>query len=527
MPRALVDDMRDDKTPDSVVIRTEAKPPETDPTLGVAVAPPAGAPARQRLVAIGDSLTHGFQSAAIYHTDVAYPRIIAWEMGWDAPFRYPRYAGAGGLPLNIEFLIRRLESQFGNVVNWWELAAAAFSVRGFMDEVETYWERGPGAEIPRTTGINHNLGIYGWDLRDALSRSSRICSQALTVPKDNVFAQVVENANDRAALRVLPLPANKQSAGSTQLDAAQALGNDGGIETLIVFLGANNALRTVVDLNVVWSTAPDYQDLDRKAAFTVWDPDHFAVELAALVARVGQIAARHVIWATVPHVTVAPIARGVARKVGTGSRYFPYYTRPWISDEQFDPNDDPRITEQEARAVDSAIDQYNEAIAAAVRSARQAGRDWYLVDVAGMLDRLASRRYIEDLAARPSWWTPYELPPELAALSPAPNSRFFASGPDGRTAGGLFSLDGVHPTTVGYGLVAQEFINVMQLAGVTFYYGDGKTPRSGPIKVDFRRLIALDTLISDPPRSLSSDIGLIGWIDQKVDVFKRLFRSLS
>ena len=31
---------------------------------------------------IGDSLTHGFQSGAIYNTQISYPRIIAWEMGW-------------------------------------------------------------------------------------------------------------------------------------------------------------------------------------------------------------------------------------------------------------------------------------------------------------------------------------------------------------------------------------------------------------------------------------------------------------
>ena len=45
----------------------------------------------------------------------------------------------------------------------------------------------------------------------------------------------------------------------TLLDAAAALGEDHdedddcGIETLVVFLGANNALRTVTDLTVGWS----------------------------------------------------------------------------------------------------------------------------------------------------------------------------------------------------------------------------------------------------------------------------------
>jgi len=175
------------------------------------------------------------------------------------------------------------------------------------------------------------------------------------------------------------------------------------------------------------------------------------------------------------------------------------------------------ITGQQALAIDSAIDQYNDAITEAVSDARNEGRDWLLFDVAGLMDRLAARRYIEDPAARPEWWSPYKLPAEVEALSPVPNSRFFESGPKGRTDGGLFSLDGVHPTTIGYGVVAQELINVMQHAGVKFYLGDGRTERTGPVRVDFRRLIELDTLISNPPRSLTSGMHLIGWIDRTLD----------
>jgi hypothetical protein len=55
-------------------------------------------------VAIGDSLTHGFQSAAIFNTDLSHPAIIAYEMGMLDRFRFPRYDGHGGLPLNIELL---------------------------------------------------------------------------------------------------------------------------------------------------------------------------------------------------------------------------------------------------------------------------------------------------------------------------------------------------------------------------------------------------------------------------------------
>ncbi|HSK27362.1 MAG TPA: hypothetical protein VK894_10685 [Jiangellales bacterium] len=150
------------------------------------------------------------------------------------------------------------------------------------------------------------------------------------------------------------------------------------------------------------------------------------------------------------------IARGVGGKVRPDSRYFPYYTRPWITDADFDPERDPHLTEAEARSVDSAIDAYNETIIASVEAARRDQLDWNVVDLGALLDRLATRRYLESPWARPTWWTPYELPPELKALDPVPNTRFFWSGPGGRTDGGLFSLDGVHPTTIGYGILAQE-----------------------------------------------------------------------
>ena len=523
----IPDSARDAKTPASVAITMEAPPPTTDPTLGVAVKPTKlTTAAKHRFVTIGDSLTHGFQSLAIYNTHLSWPMIVAWEMGWDRRFRYPRYEGMGGLPLNLELLIRRLERKFGSDIAWWELAAAGFAVRSHMDQVEDYWERGPGSTAPTYGAINHNLAIYGWDLRDALSRTSKICANAIKTPKDDFLKQIVENANDRAALRVLPPPSADAPNGMTPIDAARSLGGDGGIETLIVFLGANNALASVVSLKVAWSEAPDYADLNKKSRFTVWAPDHFLSELDQLVAEIGKIDAQHVIWATVPHVTIAPVARGVGKKVRPGSRYFPYYTRPWITDEQFDPREDPCITEGEARAVDCAIDQYNQGIRSAVKEARRQGKDWYLIDTCGILDRLAFRRYRDDLQARPDWWTPYELPPALDALTPKPDTRFFASGPSGRTAGGIIALDGIHPTTIGYGIVAQEMINVMQQAGVIFYQGDGTTPRQGPVQVDFQRLIRLDSLISDPPKSLTADVALLGWLDEYVDVLSRILRSL-
>ena len=430
------------------------------------------------------------------------------------------------MPLNLEYILRDLEHRYGADISPWELPLALFRARQVMDEIEDHWERGPGATAPVIAGFNHCLAVYGWDLRDALSRTAKSCETSIATPNDSLLDQIVENHGARAALRVYPRW-NERTRTMTLLDAAAALGEDRaagedhGIETLVVFLGANNALRTVTDLSVRWS-GNDYKDLRKKDQYTVWRPSHFISELAELEQAVERIAARHVIWCTVPHVTIPPISRGVGRKVAPGSRYFPYYTRPWITDETFDPRSDPHITDQQARAVDYAVDLYNDAITAVVERARTGSpaRDWYLLDIAGLLDRLASRRYILDPNARPEWWSPYPLPAPVKALEPTVDSQFLRSdGRGGRRTGGLFSLDGVHPTTVGYGLIAQELINIMRTAGVEFRHGNGAL-RSDPVTVDFTRLIQHDSLVRTPPQNLDSALDILDWADQALDWVK-------
>ena len=517
------------------IAQEKSRTPNFAPKLGIDLDPgrPAaqdgrpGEQATHRLVAVGDSLTHGFQSGAIHNTHLSYPALIARALGSYDRFQHPSYDRFGGLPLNLEYFLRELEHRFGDRIEGLELARAAMKIHDLMGEVETWWES--DAENPqRFLTRNHNLGVYGWDLYDANTRTAKDCRQDIQRPTNALLKQLVSNANERAALRVLA-PGPKGQEELSPLATAAALGRAGtrttpgsgdGIETLIVMLGANNALAAVTQLRVRWSQHSSYSDGGAaKDAYTVWAPEHFRDELERVVESVRAIRARHVIWSTVPHVTIAPIARGIGDKVSDSSRYFPFYTRPWIADEHFDPAKDPHITADEARAVDAAIDLYNAAIEEAVRSAREEGRDWLLLDTCGLLDRLAARRYVEHPAARPEWWTPYPLPPALAELSPPPDSRFLAADPQRRrTAGGLFSLDGVHPTTVMYGLMAQEFMDVMALAGVQF----GEPDRPRPAQIDFAELIARDTLVSDPPRSLTHAMGLIAAIDDKAGFFKRL-----
>ena len=55
-----------------------------------------------------------------------------------------------------------------------------------------------------------------------------------------------------------------------------------------------------------------------------------------------------------------------------------------------------------------------------VADARAEGLDWRLIDLAGLLDRLASRRYLESPASLPDWWLPYRLPAGLRGAWAAP-----------------------------------------------------------------------------------------------------------
>jgi hypothetical protein len=504
-------------TPNDVDVGAPPREPVTDPTFGIDVPAAVDGIPRHRLVVIGDSLSHGFKSLAVSDVELSYPAMIAGALGWK-DFKAPSYAGPGGVPLSLEWLFRELEPGFGDEISGLVETVRAFAfIRGLFDEHEDFWERGEGSRIPRPPWINHNLSVYGWDLRDILSRDADRIRGDLVQPSDDPLMQLPENADRIAALRVLDSARNRLGEALTPLEAAAHLGEDGEIETLIMWIGSNNALPCILNLNVKWTRDEDYADPVRKNRYTVWRPTHFASELDLVAAEVRKIRARHVLWGTVPHVTIAPLARGYGER-DRRSAYFPYYARPWLDEDTFLQDTDryPCFTGAEARAVDRAIDNYNVAICEQVKAARRAGHDWRVVDVSGVLDRLAYRRYLEVPEAQPDWWEEYELPPELEQeLGFKPDTRFLRSGRDGVSEGGLVSLDGVHPTTIGYGIVAHECIEVMSAAGVQI---------ADPI--DFAAVAQSDTLCTTPLTSLENTLETLRRLDDRFALIGRFERAL-
>ena len=76
MAGELPESMLDSKTPEEVVVTDIPREPVEDPTLGIEVDRGAEGRPRNRLVTIGDSLTHGFQSGAILWRIAAQPGIL-------------------------------------------------------------------------------------------------------------------------------------------------------------------------------------------------------------------------------------------------------------------------------------------------------------------------------------------------------------------------------------------------------------------------------------------------------------------
>ena len=144
--------------------------------------------------------------------------------------------------------------------------------------------------------------------------------------------------------------------------------------------------------------------------------------------------------------------------------------------------------------IDARIDAYNGII-----RAEAAARGFEVVDVAALIDALDWNRH--------HGAPPFPLPPAIADL----DSRFFEIGDDGaRRQGGLVSLDGMHPTTCGYGLFAQEFVNAI------------RAHEPGVADVDFDEVRSLDTLVSAPPRTLHDAYGMLAALERRLHLSRWL-----
>ncbi|MDX2216421.1 MAG: hypothetical protein SFY66_24365 [Oculatellaceae cyanobacterium bins.114] len=482
-----------------------------------------------KLVVIGDSLSQGFINGSICKTHFSYPQMLAECLGI-SDFNVPDFQGEGGLPLNLEQLFRLLARRYGAKVNWLEVPMALLSVRSFMDRVEDYWERGEGTEPSPTGPLHHNLSVWGFELGDCDTLTASICRRTIPKAKDDLLSQIPEFAMYRTAQRSLNPQFLPQYEELSQVKAAEVIAqSQGGIDNLVFWLGSNNCLGTVGNLKIVWSQAADINRLSHERSCTLWRPEHFRQLLSRVADKVAAIGVKNVFVGTVPHVTIPPVSRGISPgktldQDRSSGGYYDYYTHFWVWDNDFAkaPNQYPALTGEDARLIDQVIDEYNEAIAAEANK-----RGWHVVDFCDVLDRLAYRRQ----GGKPVYTFPAELVQALRS-NPTTQDRFTTDGkpildtrylrlkpdaaPGDRHQGGIFSLDGIHPTTIGYGVVAYEILQVMKSVN----------PAQIVKPLDWNQIVAADTLLTDLPANLESLKDVLGFLSSQGPL-PSLIRSIT
>jgi hypothetical protein len=421
--------------------------------------------------------------------------------------------------LDLERLYRVLSARFGAKIDPLEVAFAPGEILKLMRRLEDYWERGAGTEPASTGPLHDNLAVWGFEVLDALTLTDGICHRCVPKARNNLLNQVPEFSMYRTAARVLNPRQNAKFEDLTQLGLAKQIAREeGGIENLLVALGSNNVLGTCTSLKLTWSQSADFRKLPHQREATIWEPEHFARIYDRLAKEIKDVGAKNVFVATVPHVTIPPVTRGISRlsrrnnqKPQDAEGYFEYYTRFWIWDDKFDPDRDPCLRREDAKTIDGVIDAYNEHIRKVALE-----NDWHVVPFCELLDSLAFRRRQGKVA--------YKFPTGLLqALQANGQTRHRVRGDgtvllDSRSfripkadqvprndapssewqkayKGGLFGLDGVHPTTVGYGLVAHELLTVMKAAHVA---GADET------KLPWDEIVQNDNLLVDSPEILAS-----------------------
>lgn len=484
-----------------------------------------------KLFTIGDSVSQGFMSGAAARTDLCYSILIARSMhltGTD--YVHSPHWGADGLPLNLEELLRSLAEKYDSDLAGLDWITVFPHIGRLIDQVEDYYERGDGA-VDRPFGnakYFHNVAVQGFDVADAWLIDPHLCKTEIAEgkhkgeDKDGRFA-LPNAAFYRTALKVLNPSLDPDFDQCSQLEWLKRHAASEGVENLILWLGANNALGTVMQLSIQQTPNDSDRALLHKShsereQWNLWHPNDFAAEYQELLDRVEEIMCSnqhedwHVFIGTVPLVTIAPLTIGVGaptvidiepdyepdleendsihKSSGKGgdkkaireSIYYKYYTHFFRNEDAIVKTDRGYLTMFDVLHIDDCIRQYNRTIKALVEKKNQklSKQRYRIVDISKGLQDIAFKRNAGKVQ--------YKFPDYFDFCYPRVDTKYYhADAQERLRQGGLFSLDGVHPSAIGHGLIAFEFLKVMKEAGVVEH-----------TDLDWPQIFASDTLYQKP-----------------------------
>jgi hypothetical protein len=461
-----------------------------------------------KLAVIGDSLAQGFHSGTVGNAGWSFPAILARALGLGvgsgprADFRVPQIPGVG-LPFNIVRPLRAVALATGDTVAALEWPCALRAASAHLETVERYYQRDLGTRPLAFSGVYHNLGMYGLTIGESHTLTSDACDAHVEWSEGRTsdgFFSLPAGHRLRTARMVLN-PARQPGRGSaTVLDNLEFLVRGErslGIEpepldALIVWLGSNDCLQTVVQLELrdMPPGAGPRDPLGR--SYNLTSEEQFAHDfhiVAEGIERILRGSRTRVYVGNVPDITIPPIAKGLGRRLP--DRLYERYGRFFL--EEHSPHWLYKtLDHDEAATIQKRIESYNRCIK------KECERDRFAyVDTAKLLETLAMRRNAapertHDLRRRgrgllrrerernrDQWRGVDELARErmrayadsmslpdhpLLHLDPVPSVLMLETdASDRRISGGLSSLDGVHPSTVGYGIAAEGFLRRLQV----------------------------------------------------------------
>lgn len=474
-----------------------------------------------KLVAIGDSLTQGVMNGALSRTELSYPALIAEAMGLtvrtpddaeeDAQHEFwvPHLPG-DGFPLNIEALLKGIEEELDRDREGFREWMIQFlpRFRNYMNEIEEFYENDENLRASSYTGVYHNLAVPGFRVLDSFSVHSSYCTDQI----ENIgYISRLFGGRDlnplpsksmyRIGRCVLNPSLNDARMCWTQITNLQYFQDNGDpVENLILFLGANDCLGTVVHLNMKDMAeedgTPTNDPEERRERYNLTSPETFRSDYEEMVEQISDAISEDtkVFVGTVPHVTIPPITRGIPADTRHPSdeRYFPHYGLFYADPNRISPSYRP-LTGDEVMAIDRRIDCFNAIIEETIDQVPENG-EWRTVDICGSLDDLAVKRNGAEGRETDLLENFFERlnisDCQLLEEEPIPSVLRFEIDGEQRRQGGLFSLDCIHPTTVGYGLIAEEFLHVMK----------GDAPERSDWRINWSNILEQDTLIQCPPR---------------------------
>ncbi|MGL1891000.1 MAG: SGNH/GDSL hydrolase family protein [Spirochaetaceae bacterium] len=448
-----------------------------------------------KLFTIGDSISQGFMSAAAANTGQCYSTIIA-ELLKIEDYTYNKYDPKYKLGLDLELILRTLEKKYGNDINGLEGLGVIKTIADIFDTSEDYYERGKGKignSLNEQSDFYHNIACEGMKITDAWKVTSSKCKTAIKdLPKKDNLMGVASGGFYRNAYRILNPNAKPEFEDFSGLDWLKYHSDKTGIENTVLWIGANNALGTILDLEIL-QTPGDLtvlnQTRSQREKYNLWHPNDFKKEYSELLDRTLEALKNnkhtdwHCIVGTIPLVTITPIIKGIGEeRMVDGSRYYQYYTYQPITPETAIKTG-KYLKFRDALFIDNSITEFNNIIKELVRKKnRELGREAFIIaDISKCLTKMAWKRN----SGSPT----YKFPDELKWTYPQVDTKYYHVNRKGHIEkGGIFSLDGVHPSYTGQGIIAHEFLKTMKKAGIVHK----------EINIDWDKIRKADSLISKP-----------------------------